>query len=102
MRIVKLSFLVVGLFIITAISCKQKESPELMTVRSVNLPLQVEAFIVRTKPMNENIEVPGTLLPYETTEIRPEISGRIVELNIPEGRVVEKGTLLVKLFASDL
>src|SRR5678816_1612079 len=102
MRIVKLSFLVVGLFIITAISCKQKESPELMTVRSVNLPLQVEAFIVRTKPMNENIEVPGTLLPYETTEIRPEISGRIVELNIPEGRVVEKGTLLVKLFDSDL
>jgi len=103
MRIVKLSFVVVGLFIITAISCKQKkESPELMTVRSVNLPLQVEAFIVRTKAMNENIEVPGTLLPYETTEIRPEISGRIVELNIPEGRVVEKGTLLVKLFDSDL
>jgi len=102
MRIVKLSFVVVG-FIIAAISCKQKkESPELMTVRSVNLPLQVEAFIVRTKPMNENIEVPGTLLPYETTEIRPEISGRIVELNIPEGRVVEKGTLLVKLFDSDL
>ena len=102
MRIVKLSFVVVG-FIIAAISCKQKkESPELMTVRSVNLPLQVEAFIVRTKAMNENIEVPGTLLPYETTEIRPEISGRIVELNIPEGRVVEKGTLLVKLFDSDL
>ncbi len=73
-----------------------------MTVRSVNLPVQVEAFIVRTKTLSENIDVPGTLLPYETTEIRPEISGRIVEMNIPEGRVVEQGTLLVKLFDGDL
>jgi membrane fusion protein (multidrug efflux system) len=58
--------------------------------------------VVRTRPLNENIEVPGTLLPYETTEIRPEISGRIVDMNIPEGRVVQKGALLVKLFDGDL
>jgi membrane fusion protein (multidrug efflux system) len=103
MRIVKLSLVVVGLFIVSAISCKQKkQTPEVMTVRSVNLPVQVEAFIVRTKTLSENIDVPGTLLPYETTEIRPEISGRIVEMNIPEGRVVEQGTLLVKLFDGDL
>ena len=103
MRIVKLSLWVVGLFIIASISCKQKkEAPEVMTVRSVNLPVQVEGFIVRTKPLSENIEVPGTLMPYETTEIRPEISGRIVGLNIAEGRVVPKGTLLVKLFDGDL
>jgi len=103
MRIVKISFVAVALFSITAISCKQKkETPEVMTVRSVNLPVQVEAFIVRTRPLSENIEVPGTLLPYETTEIRPEISGRLVELNIPEGKVVEKGMLLAKLFDEDL
>jgi membrane fusion protein (multidrug efflux system) len=103
MGIVKLSLVVVVLFIISSISCKQKkQAPEVMTVRSVNVPVQVEAFIVRTKALSENIDVPGTLLPYETTEIRPEISGRIVEMNIPEGRVVEKGTLLVKLFDGDL
>lgn len=103
MRIVKFSHWVVGLFIIALISCKQKkEAPEVMTVRSVNLPIQVEGFIVRSKLLSENIEVPGTLMPYETTEIRPEISGRIVELNIAEGRVVPKGTLLVKLFDGDL
>lgn len=103
MRIVKFLFAAVGLVGISAISCKEKkETPEVMRVRSVNLPIQVEAFVVRTKALNENIEVPGTLLPYETTEIRPEISGRIVELNIAEGRVVPKGTLLVKLFDEDL
>ncbi len=35
-------------------------------------------------------------------KLSSEISGRIVELNIPEGRVVSKGTLLVKLFDGDL
>jgi membrane fusion protein, multidrug efflux system len=103
MRIVKLLFVVVALCNVSAISCKQKkQTPEVMTVRSVNMPVQVEAFIVRSKPLSENIDVPGTLLPYETTEIRPEISGRIVELNIPEGRVVERGALLAKLFDGDL
>jgi membrane fusion protein (multidrug efflux system) len=103
MRIVKLSPVAVVLFIITTISCKEKKkAPEVMTVRSVNLPVQVEAFIARTRTLSESIDVPGTLLPYETTEIRPEISGRIVEINIPEGRVVEQGTLLVKLFDGDL
>jgi len=52
--------------------------------------------------MSEDLEVPGTLLPYEETEIRPEISGRLVALNIREGASVAKGTLLAKLFDGDL
>lgn len=67
-----------------------------------NRPVQAEAYIVRTRPLSESLEVPGTLLPYEETEIRPEISGRVVSLNIPEGSFVQKGTLLVKLFDEDL
>lgn len=86
-----------------ALSCKEKKSgANIIPTRSVNVPIQAEGFVVRTRPLNENIEVPGTLLPFETTEIRPEISGRIVELNIPEGRVVAGGTLLVRLFDGDL
>lgn len=65
-------------------------------------PLQVEAFIVKTQPLSEQLEVPGTLMPYEQTEIRPEINGRVVQLNIPEGSFVKKGALLVKLFDEDL
>jgi membrane fusion protein, multidrug efflux system len=103
MRSVQTSIVFFLLLTITAVSCKQKrDEPSSMPVRSVNVPLQAEGYIVKTRPLTENIEVPGTLLPFETTEIRPEISGRIVELNIPEGRVVQKGTLLVKLFDGDL
>src|SRR6266700_1154618 len=69
---------------------------------SNNLTIQADGFIVRTKSLSENLEVPGTLLPFEQTEIRPEITGRIVKLNITEGRFVKKGDLLVKLFDDDL
>lgn len=103
MRIVIVPVLIVVLLAVSVLSCKEKKATaDVMPARSVSMPLQAEAFVVRTRPLSENIEVPGTLLPFETTEIRPEISGRLVDLNIPEGRIVQKGTLLAKLFDGDL
>ncbi len=87
-----------------AISCKEekKETKPTGAGPRANAPIQVEGFIVKTKSLSEKIEVPGTLMPFETTEIRPEISGRLVSLNIPEGRFVSKGTVLAKIFDGDL
>jgi len=65
-------------------------------------PIAVEGFRVQTHAVSEDVEVPGTLLPFEETQIRSEVSGRIVQLNIKEGSTVKKGTLLVKLFDLDL
>jgi membrane fusion protein, multidrug efflux system len=65
-------------------------------------PLIVEGFLVEERAVSENVEVAGTLLASEETAIRAEVSGRIVELNIPEGGLVKKGTVLVKLFDQDL
>jgi membrane fusion protein, multidrug efflux system len=87
------------------LSCenKKKNSPPPNTAaQRENRPMQAEGYIVKTRSLSENIEVPGTLLPFEETQIRPEISGRIVYLNVPEGRFVSKGTVLAKLFDGDL
>ncbi|THU38433.1 efflux RND transporter periplasmic adaptor subunit [Niastella caeni] len=87
------------------ISCKSEKkdnAPAARTGGGADRPVQAEAFIVKTKSLSENLEIPGTLLPFEETEIRPEISGRVIALNIPEGSFVQKGTLLIKLFDSDL
>jgi membrane fusion protein, multidrug efflux system len=65
-------------------------------------PLTVEGFVVQPSSVSEDVEVPGTLLPSEETQIRAEVSGRIIQLNLPEGTVVPKGFLLVKLFDQDL
>jgi membrane fusion protein, multidrug efflux system len=63
---------------------------------------RVEAFIVKPVTVSETIEVPGTLLAKEITQIFPEISGRVTYLNVSEGKYVSKGTLLAKLFDGDL
>jgi membrane fusion protein (multidrug efflux system) len=65
-------------------------------------PLVVEGFLVRPTSISDDVEVPGTLFPFEETQIKAEVSGRVVLLNIQEGMVVKKGTLLVKLFDQDL
>lgn len=64
--------------------------------------IKVEAFELKTSSVSEKLEVPGSLMPYEATELRPEVSGRITQLNIREGQQVAKGTLLVKLYDDDL
>jgi membrane fusion protein (multidrug efflux system) len=52
--------------------------------------------------VSDKIEVPGSLLPSDQTQIKSEVSGRVVQSNFKEGTTVEKGALLVKLFDGDL
>jgi len=61
-----------------------------------------DALIVSTRPLSADIEIPGTILANETTEIHPEVAGRVVELNVREGTFVSKGALLAKLYDGDL
>jgi membrane fusion protein (multidrug efflux system) len=65
-------------------------------------PMVVEGFLVETSGVSETVEIPGTLFPAEETQIRAEVSGRVIQLNIPEGALVNKGVMLVKLFDQDL
>jgi membrane fusion protein (multidrug efflux system) len=94
--------IVLSFIFISCKSEKKENAPAAGGRPGGDRPVQAEAFIVRSKALSENLEIPGTLLPYEETEIRPEISGRVIWLNIPEGSFVQKGTLLVKLFDNDL
>jgi len=50
--------------------------------------MAVDIFIIKPMLINEKIEVSGSLEANETTEIHPEISGRLVQLNIAEGKFV--------------
>ena len=64
--------------------------------------LSLEGLVTTSKTINAQIEVPGTILASESTEIHSEVSGRVVQLNIKEGSFVSKGTLLAKLYDEDL
>jgi membrane fusion protein, multidrug efflux system len=62
----------------------------------------VEGHTVKPSILTENVTTSGTLLPTEETELHPEASGRVVRINLPEGRSVRKGELLLKIFDEDL
>lgn len=65
-------------------------------------PIRVDAFVVKAEAFQETIEVPGTLVANEVAEIHPELSGRLVYLNVAEGKYVGRGTVLAKLYDGDL
>jgi membrane fusion protein (multidrug efflux system) len=64
--------------------------------------LSVEGYVVKPSLLEVTIQVSGTLLPFEETVLMPETIGRIVWINLPEGKLVNKGTVLVKLFDGEL
>ncbi|PWT89611.1 MAG: efflux RND transporter periplasmic adaptor subunit [Acidobacteria bacterium] len=66
------------------------------------MTLKVDAFIVKPTSISEKIDVPGTLIANEATDIHPEISGRLAQLNVAEGKFVTKGALLAKTYDGDL
>lgn len=100
---IKVAPAILGVFVsLFLVSCKSKEKEDLKNDNKKKGPLAVEAYVVKSSALSSSIEVPGSILPFETTEIRSEISGRVVSLFLNEGAFVKKGSLLVKLFDQDL
>lgn len=65
-------------------------------------PARVEAFVVTPKTLSQDIEMPGSLIPSEETELHPEVSGRVTGIYFSEGSNVSQGSMLVKLYDGDL
>lgn len=88
-----------------AMACKENKNQQTTTAPGAQRqqgPMMVVGHIVKTGAVSEPIQLAGTLLPMEETEIHTEVSGRVVGLYIKEGAFVNKGALLVKLFDGDL
>lgn len=60
-------------------------------------PVMVEATKVRQMTMRDDAEAVGSLRSRRSVMLRPEISGRITQLNFSDGQRVRKGQLLVQL-----
>ncbi|WP_321438502.1 efflux RND transporter periplasmic adaptor subunit [uncultured Bacteroides sp.] len=74
---------------------KKKDSKE-------KVQKKVDAFVVKPSLLISEITVNGSLLAYDEVELKNEVAGRVVKINLPEGKFVRKGTLLVKLYDDDL
>ncbi len=97
---------ITGILILSALmSCSStSKKNEKTSQQQLKAPsaLPVEAFIIEPETIKPSLNIAGTLLPMEETEIHPEVSGKVVMLSVKEGAYVTKGSLLAKLFDGDL
>jgi membrane fusion protein (multidrug efflux system) len=65
-------------------------------------PTIVDVIIAKSQPVGNSVEANGTVIANEYVELRPEVSGRLTYLNVPEGQYVKQGTVLARINSADL
>jgi membrane fusion protein, multidrug efflux system len=90
--------IIIAIWLILKKSAKKEE----YNPKSEKPQIKVDAIIVKPTLLVEEISVSGSLLAFDEVELKNEVAGRVVQINLPEGKFVKEGTLLVKLFDGDL
>jgi membrane fusion protein, multidrug efflux system len=93
----KISFILITLVAIGIISCKGEK-----TKKKERPPVVVDVMIAEKVNFPTTVEVNGSALCEEMIELRPEVNGRLIYLNIPDGATVAKGTILAKINDAEL
>lgn len=62
----------------------------------------VDVIIAQPQTVSNILEANGTVVANEFVELRSEASGRIVYLNVPEGKFITKGTVIARINDADL
>lgn len=91
---------VLGITIISAIGCKEKEAPKNGGGRPNGMA--AKAYVVAPQQFYQEYGTSGTLLANESVEIHPEISGRVTGIHFREGSHVKQGQLLVQLYDANI
>lgn len=88
------------LCVIVFSDCKNKST--VATGRKENVPTMVDVIIATPESINDIVEANGTVIAGEYVELRPEVSGRLTYLNVPEGKSITKGTVVARVNDADL
>ena len=83
----------------SAIACKGKNE---ITKPTNAQPVSVDVMVASTQVITNIVEVNGTVVAGEFVELHPEVSGRLIYLNVPEGGRIEKGTVIARINDADL
>ena len=97
-RLVTISALISILFLFY--QCKSKAKTD--NAPKANAPVVVDVLIAARELVSSVIEANGTVIAGEYLELRPEVSGRLTFLNLPEGKYIAKGTVVARVNDADL
>ncbi|MCK4299892.1 MAG: efflux RND transporter periplasmic adaptor subunit [Planctomycetes bacterium] len=93
--VVVVAVLLVGVVLaVLAVTKRKKPAPATDTGETVPL---VRVVAVRRASMAEKVSVTGSLESPAEVRVCPEVSGRVVELKVEEGSVVEAGEVLARI-----
>lgn len=96
-KIIVLSSLTIFLF-----ACKGKKKDAASQKSNIPSATIVDVIIAGTSNIANNIEVNGSVIANETVNINPEVSGRLVYLNVPDGGRITQGMVLARINDADL
>lgn len=95
-----LTVIVASMMIVLSTACGGKADASAQ--KTGPAPVQADIMIIKTEPFSYGIDANGSVLANEFVELKPEINGRLVQLNINEGNQVGEGALLAKIYDDDL
>jgi membrane fusion protein (multidrug efflux system) len=99
---VSCALLLFSFSLFTLYSCKEHAAADAGSPsKGGDVPV-VDVMIATPRSLSNHIEANGSVMANEYVELHPEISGRIVYLNVPEGASVTKGTVIARINDADL
>lgn len=93
------SIFITGTLLIS-FSCKEKKDN--FQQKGPSGPTMVDVIIAKAEKISDKVEVNGTVVANEFAELRPEVSGLLTYLDVPEGKTVQKGTVIARINSADL
>src|SRR4051812_44870996 len=93
-------FLIIS--VLTSCGSSDKKKDAVGGANQQQPPVIVDVIIAGYQQLTNTVEANGTVVANESTELHPEVSGRLTYLNIPEGRSVAKGAVLARINDADL
>lgn len=101
-----IGLIIVGLAMLKIFVWDRKASPGDSTPmphrESQDRSLAVDIYVAENSLIDNTIYASGTIVPNEEVELKSEVSGRLTELYLDEGRYIRKGQIIAKLDDRDL
>jgi membrane fusion protein (multidrug efflux system) len=92
--------------ILAALGCNTSQSnraqDQKTTPTSANAPPVVNTVPVASRKLHTTVNLPAQLIPYESVDIYPKVTGFVQTVTVDRGSHVRRGQLLVRLTAPEL